>query len=552
MFDVIWTDPNRERVGERIARKELEAKNKDKDRKSQSGRQSVSSNRSSTSDRAFGFFAHKSRKRATAPSQIKERAASSERVAFNDFTDNTKSTLSKWTQPSLATSSTVAGTSPRNSILTRSEHLVQTLGPSSFITKNTEVLVSGRDSKNDTDHLISEIHISADRSKAETPPLPHLPEEGAPENFEMPEPMLAQPPLPQIALSKELTVMCASDWNDRLGNLEAWRPPHDWQCPSVVDSPTQLSETTILNPTSNVEEDSYMSPDLAALQREVRMMAAAGSELMLANMKADVDDATDAMVYKELEMTKKRWMFSALHQKGGYMDLNRVIIPPAKQASLRPPRILAIYETQASASFIAALHPNIAISHLSPNPISPSLFSNIQPIFVPTISSSAASQPLPPRLFSAVTGALHLTLIDPQPVSASMGPILRQWLFDNVLLNLEKESRLAYPESTFPAWLARTRLRGKGSTKATILVSAVPEGLSRIADIEEQSATTKELNCLVMKMLWQEVWGPFVHAKKWWWEEPEITKECAEFGTYWAYSHIIAVRDDDSHSAPRP
>lgn len=90
-----------------------------------------------------------------------------------------------------------------------------------------------------------------------------------------------------------------------------------------------------------------MFPGLAALQRELRIMAAASPELTLANMKASMGEASDAMVYKELEMTKKRWLFSALRQFSGYTKFNK----HTKEAldsptSTRRNRILALYETQ--------------------------------------------------------------------------------------------------------------------------------------------------------------------------------------------------------------
>jgi len=134
-------------------------------------------------------------------------------------------------------------------------------------------------------------------------------------------------------------------------------------------------------------------------------------------------------------------------------------------------------------------------------------------------------------------GALHLTIIDPQPVSASMGPKLRQWLFTHLLINLEQAFRTTWPSETFPAWLAVGHLRGKGSTIATITVPAVPES-------PDKTDVKTELRCLVTRLLWQEVWGGFVHASRWWWEEEDIVQECIDLGTHWQYSHIIAVKED--------
>lgn len=76
------------------------------------------------------------------------------------------------------------------------------------------------------------------------------------------------------------------------------------------------------------------------------MMAAASPELMLANIDAGMGNATDGMVYKELEITKKRWMFSALHQNEKYgANLHQSSFQPGIQKPIRASRVLAVYET---------------------------------------------------------------------------------------------------------------------------------------------------------------------------------------------------------------
>jgi hypothetical protein len=225
----------------------------------------------------------------------------------------------------------------------------------------------------------------------------------------------------------------------------------------------------------------------------------------------------------------------------------------------------------ASATFLAALHPNIQMSHLSPSPLPPELFPNIQPIVAPTISASVVSCLLPSQLFSSVTclsmaslfpsvdippllrkvrrclapgGALHLTIIDPEPVPGSIGPRLRQWLIENLLTDLEQEFRTTLPSRTLPSWLAVSRLRGKGSTIMSLSVPAVPDGFTRIIGVEDPGPIKAQLRCKILRMLWQEIWGKFVHARRWWWEEDEILQECIEYGTYWTYSHVIAVKEE--------
>jgi hypothetical protein len=138
---------------------------------------------------------------------------------------------------------------------------------------------------------------------------------------------------------------------DRLGNIDAWKPPHEWDCtPTKPSTSTTIDERLRVSPVSPEINDS-MFPGLAALQRELRMMAAASPELMLANMKSSMGEASDAMVYKELEMTKKRWMFSALHQQSGYAQLiERTLERPESPTATKRNRILALYETQGKLS----------------------------------------------------------------------------------------------------------------------------------------------------------------------------------------------------------
>ncbi|KAI1098241.1 hypothetical protein F4804DRAFT_338398 [Jackrogersella minutella] len=626
MFDVLWTDPNRELMGERIMRKEQEAKVKERDRKqkSENSRQSISTEGSASSDRGFGIFAVRSRRKTSTPSKTKGSTTplagttskinrtsayrvkslhrhqddsevtvkptekdhlpvQSPEAADTSSLSSPDSTLSKWTQPSAATNSTGGGASiDDTTIAPKTELFIQNLGQSSFVTRATEVTYSPRDSETDLDQLVSEVHISADRAKAPTPPtldlILDLPERSNPLAFDDPGSMASPFQSPRTPPPIELrnnTIIYTPGWNgnDRLGNPDAWKPPHEWDCTSTKENGIQSDEDRLHSSAVSDDSDQCMSPSLAALQREVRMMAAASSELMLANIKSSMGHSSDATVYKELEMTKKRWMFSAL-QSEGYIPLvecpDNYLGSPGSPKSSRYPRILALYETQASASFLAALHPQASVSHLSPKPISPNLFPNVQPILVPTISASAGSRPLAPQLYSTVTcfpmpalfpsseippmlrhiyrclapgGALHLTLIDPQPVSSSMGPKLRQWLFEKLLIQLEKRCRTTYPSGTFPAWLAVAKLRGFGSTITTVSVRAVHEIASTTEDTKETLSVESELRCLIARMLWQEIWGKFVHADRWWWEEEDIAQECIERGTYWQYSHIVAVKN---------
>ncbi|KAK7750622.1 hypothetical protein SLS62_007469 [Diatrype stigma] len=631
MFDVLWTDPNRELLKERIAKRDQEGNPKGKGNKTLEGtRRSMSTHSSSSSERGFGLFIPRSRKLQGRPSSAEkpvtpQKPPIDERVRDKgdstygvktllshpdgseitvkptlgpfqpvrplDFGDAVSSVssrdsiLSKCTQPSAASVSTWAsGTCVRDSILAnKSEYLFQPLGPSSFVTRTTDVTSSARTPDIDIDHLISEVHISAEGEKAVTPSS-EVPDDGLAcydgtqgsdsdallrtpltiGDTEFLMPPLRSPHTPPLTGTPNALILRKPTWqvDDGDTNREAWKPPHEWQCTPTKRGRSASPEDRLQASPTSAEVDHYMSPDIVALQREVRMMAMASEELILANIKAGMGDASDSTIYKELEMTKKRWVLSALHSTGGYAELGYVDNTIASGRSSRAPRILALYETQSSASFLAALYPQVSLAHLSQSPISPNLFPNVQPILVPTVSTSAAFRPLAPRFYTMVTclsmpalfpatdippflrqihrcltpgGALHLTLIDPQPVSSSMGPLLRQWMFDNLLVELEREFRTTYPNRIFPDWLRVGKLRGKGSTISTVSVPAVPK--------EEYPTVKEELCSLVTRMLWKEVWGSFVRAKSWWYDEEDILQECRENGTYWQYSHIVAVKD---------
>ncbi|KAI0396153.1 hypothetical protein F5Y17DRAFT_473208 [Xylariaceae sp. FL0594] len=620
MFDVIWTDPNVEHVGQRKLRKEQEAKNRDK-KKTDSGRQSVSTASSASSERGFGLFASKPRKGTPTPSsnRVKPETSVGNQGEGDDvktqrtsaygvkatlaerYENATAKTNTDWQlhpEPPLEAAETYSGSHRADSVMadsvlsrwaqqaavatgafdrisannlaaeSKTQTYVQDLGPSSFVTRVIETTVSPR-TEADGDRVVIETHISSEATKSHTPPLPDVPEDESPTVCEasesFPSPYICpQTPPPIDYRGSPLPISPAFPSHDRTGNPEAWKPPHEWDCTPPKQSAISMNERLRMSQASP-EPNNPMFPGLAALQRELRMMAAASPELMLANMKSSMGEASDATVYKELEMTKKRWMFSALHQQSGYAQLMEQGAESTENSSpVKRSRILALYETQASASFIAALYPTASITHISPNPISPNLYPSVQPLLVPSVSIAAASRALAPQLYSTVTclsmpalfpstdippflrhinrclapgGSLHLTIIDPQPVSASMGPKLRQWLFTHLLINLEQAFRTTWPSETFPAWLAVGHLRGKGSTIATITVPAIPES-------PDKTDVKTELRCFVTRLLWQEVWGGFVHASKWWWEEEEIVRECLSLGTHWQYSHIIAVKED--------
>lgn len=348
--------------------------------------------------------------------------------------------------------------------------------------------------------------------------------------------------------------------------------------------------------------------DLASMQREVKRMSSASPQVILARLREEWGSARDPAFYRELEMEQKRWMLSALHN----LDKPRNGAFPARSSAVGRPqsqkKILALFESKgrsssrrhtrristnrappplstATASYLAAIHHDSIITHLSPTPLSHNLFPNIRPIFspLPSTPSPAPSLPLAPASFAAAYslslpsalpsqaippllravsralvpgGALHLTLVDPSPAAGSEGPRLRRWLDDSrLLLNVERRFRCVGPTRLLPAWLADARL---GVTTAAAVVrrfAAVAgadggcccylgAGEDDDDDGDEEGRRVRlELRSTAGRMLWREVWGTYVNGDCWWWEDPDIVDECLRLGTYWEYSIIEAVKE---------
>ncbi|GAW16832.1 hypothetical protein ANO14919_062750 [Xylariales sp. No.14919] len=399
MFDVIWTDPNIELVGQRMLRKEQEAKEKDKKR-AESIRQSVSTNSSSCpSERGFSLFAGKGRKKGSTSSRGKTNSCAQSheepectdvkarrnsaygvKAALNNQDESVipakpssgpfipvqspetegtcsplpirESALSKWAhQAAVATGVFEKIVANEPDPETRTEEYVQTLGPSSFITQIIETTISPLAEGDNIDQHIIETQISSDGVKIQTPPLADVPEEPTPRACEESEslpPPYNFPQTPPPIDHQKGRVASSPGYRSRglLADPEVWKPPHEWDC-----TPTKQSTTSTINEsleTAQVAQNTSNSvlPALPVLQRELRMMAAASSELMLANLKSGMVEATDAMVYKEFEMTKKRWMFSALHRQDGYAQLmERSNEYSENLTGPKRTRILALYET---------------------------------------------------------------------------------------------------------------------------------------------------------------------------------------------------------------
>lgn len=145
-------------------------------------------------------------------------------------------------------------------------------------------------------------------------------------------------------------------------------------------------------------------------------------------------------------------------------------------------------------------------------------------------------------------GFLNMVIVDPMPNSA--GPALRKWLDENLIFNLEQQFRCTNPSRNFPVWLLEAGLRAKGSVITTARFQAIiPPGdgsSNNNGGGVSEGATMRELRTVVGRMLWREIWGPFVGADKWWWEVPKIVEECVSRDTCWEYSVIAACKESEA------
>ncbi|KAK3327978.1 hypothetical protein B0T19DRAFT_461269 [Cercophora scortea] len=281
-------------------------------------------------------------------------------------------------------------------------------------------------------------------------------------------------------------------WPKRLDAYcpESWMPPETWD-----NSPSEKDDQQAAGELHGALETECMVPappcmDLAGIQTEITRMAAQKPCVVLARLNEELRNVGDASIYRELEMERKRWMLSSLQ------------IMEREKAKLNMPGIY--------------------------HDASPKQDQNILALF-------------------ESPGVLHLTLIDPYPVAHSIGPRMRKWLDENLIINLEAQFRCISPVRVFPVWLADARLRAEGSfiakAKFPAIYFSTPTDKSTDPEIEDKRIEV-ELQSTVGRMLWEEVWGRFVTGETWWWKDSACIEECLRLGTYWEYYQIEAVKDN--------
>ncbi|KAF4626591.1 hypothetical protein G7Y89_g11567 [Cudoniella acicularis] len=465
----------------------------------------------------------------------------------------------------------------------------QPMSPNTFATRGTDITTSPRDGIQPAEQASTVFHVSATETipfqagdsptNPATPstydfPIPHL---KLPEIYTKP---IVRKPVESRYVERrdsEIQENRCSAASQAPSRQDSWEPLMAWEypemrpnlaAPKLMGSPFQTTRAKRQRP----------PPELSHLQRTIRRMEAASAKIILERLKEEWMEVADASVYRELELEKQRWMLFALRdlkaKTGGSLESTLPTTEPVK--------VLSLFENHASASFLTALTSATEVHHLSSNPLSPKCYPNIHPLLVtgptsqlpyaPNQFSSVSAFSLP-ALFPAASlpqvlkechrtllpnGTLHLTILDPSPLPSTLGPRLRAWLDDHLILHLEKQFRCINPSRLFPAWLQDVDLRAEGSTRLTVpfLASVNAKEVEGLLDknsitnakigVERGQIAKQELKSVVGRMLWKEMWGGYVQAEKWWWEDASIIEECERMRTCWEYVIIDAVKRNAS------
>ena len=210
------------------------------------------------------------------------------------------------------------------------------------------------------------------------------------------------------------------------------------------------------------------------------------------------------------------------------------------------------------------LHTLLVTTPTTTLPYAPSTFTAITCLRLPMLlpSSSIPSMLSECHRVLNSSGTLQLTIMDPSPIASTLGPKMRAWMEDQLLLRLETQFRCLKPAKLMPIWLEEagfrvaTQQEGDGSTvritEAMIKTSPIRTGFSFRAIGRGEGGfrgASKEkdqfdmLASTVGRMLWKEIYGPFVVGKSWWWEDEEIVDEAYNMGTKWDVTIIEAIKE---------
>ncbi|KAF2088025.1 hypothetical protein K490DRAFT_65305 [Saccharata proteae CBS 121410] len=382
-----------------------------------------------------------------------------------------------------------------------------------------------------------------------------------------------------------------------------WKPPTDWDvCPS---SPSKENTDT-----SQLEDLFPSDPDpseLTEFQRFIRRMESAGPRIILGRLKEETPDdaAVDSDALQEMELERHLWVLTALQLQ----SMEQAAVPTQGVGPLiglptlfrQPKRVLELYSNLADVYQLSAIYPKSRVSYLTTKPLTNHplpLPNNVTPLTVPSanilplpyspssfnhirassLPAHLAASDLPALLrdcfrLLAPGGILELRLVDATPRPATMGPLLRAWFEERVLLGLELGFRCSRPTSLMSAWVRKAGFSLLGDRRHGGLAQRLrlPAVFARGEDDDgNEEKVDGELRSLVARGLWKDVWGGFARTDEkgggaleadgesvvagmaeadrstppcWWWEDEEIVRECWEYGTTVECGTLFAFKE---------
>ncbi|KAJ8065324.1 hypothetical protein OCU04_006014 [Sclerotinia nivalis] len=433
MFDVSWTDPTRETVGQRKHRKDQTS--------TRGSSPSIRSSNSSDSSKSikhsiFGFFGSGNKKisapaAVTSPKSPEFRTEQSSKVSrrMSSYTSTSETSTQEVRETTTTTITRIpvngffstvppyqeserspsdesifsgytgrsAGTKSSWGSMADGQsknRFIQPLSPNSFVTQSTEITVAPSEDFSASEQLATVVHITSGTVpiQIQDSTIRESTLSSTSSTYDFPLPPTHNPETPKIPSSPKMLSSRSdigartTEWSITARNRrsDSWRPPETWACPAEETASSVASLKSSGSRRRRKARGRNRSPsnsEQTHLQMNIRKMEAASNKIILERLKEEWMQVADASVYRELELEKQLWMLTALRA------INRVArTRDASQTLTGAPQVgkmLSLYENHASASFLSALNPEKQIHHISTNPLSPRSYPNVHPLAIP-------------------------------------------------------------------------------------------------------------------------------------------------------------------------
>ncbi|KAH6603309.1 hypothetical protein Trco_008084 [Trichoderma cornu-damae] len=364
-------------------------------------------------------------------------------------------------------------------------------------------------------------------------------------------------------------------------NPEAWKPVDEWEpLPLLRGSPEPAFDQS-----ADSKGGVGINKDFRLLRAEAVAMASTGAPDILSRLEAlwkavPKEDVAfllgDGPEVEELQ----RWMLSTMIHMDQIPPLDGQNFP-RRESPLTARMTISLYDSAAIVAYLAALEPTkqhyhvsqlpilkrdlfvnvrvISVSEVSPTdfPVAPRIYESVHSLTLPSLCPSSFLPGILNNVYKCLKkkGFISLVLIDPLPRAGTMGRKMKSWIEESLLRNLARQGKCMSPSTAFPPLLAGARLRGDGSTLTTTKFYAVPSSATnREPDaakdiLQTENEAKAQVRSLVGRMLWVQVWGPYVTSNKWWWDDPECVAECLELGTFWEYHTVKGIKEPKTTQA---